>query len=198
MRRLGFTKMNQSHNNWHKQQFSVQVCHTMEPHFLSMERKLEPDGENRDLVFLVLTSLWPLAASCFSGEESQAEPSVLLIIKPKHAAASFPQHQGQIWEITITIEHINSAAAGISVKVSKVGVYSRVILVLWRSLYNPPSLTLDQLCLTAMPAMWLSALTHTQSQQLGMAPGGPIPPATAVCQLGGQYLVQMWRLFCAD
>ena len=98
---LVYTEMNQRHSNWQKQQLSVQVCLTMEPHFLSMERKLEPDGENRDLVFLLLTSLWPLAASCFSGVESQAEPSVLLIIKPKHAAASFPQHQGHIWEITI-------------------------------------------------------------------------------------------------
>ena len=29
------------------------VHEIMEPHFLSSERKLEPDGENRDLVFLL-------------------------------------------------------------------------------------------------------------------------------------------------
>ena len=91
----------------------------MEPHFLSSERKLEPDGENRDLVFL----LPRLPAS----QARRAIRAICLInYQTKNMRPPTSQHNiNAIFEREIHMDIVWGY-----INVLKVGVYCQVILML--------------------------------------------------------------------
>ena len=143
--RLGFAEINHKTYFPFKQQLSVQVCHILfwnhtfwawngnwslmvKTGTLFSWRSL-PSGPSTG--FLLLRCGEPGRAICLINYQT----------KNMRPPTSHNIRRAMFRDNHHT--HLDSAAEGISINVWKVGVYSRVILVvLWRlSLYNPPSLT---------------------------------------------------------